>query len=254
MVAMSSRLRAEGDRRRGQDSKCSSQTRNLAPFTDVHLSKVGCGRSTLLVAPGHPGWSAACRSAGSARTRGPVRRWGRRGGGQPPPAHRPDDPDRRPRRRTGRAALRPTRQHHLPAHPRRHRPFIPPPLAELINQLPDNRPRGVAANLADLLGIHPDTANRWSDAAGGRWYDHPVRVPVLHLRLPGADHDTTGSGLPVRGELRLPDTVSELVRERARLVSRTRRNVTRDAGRDFRPGSARPTVRRGTSRPNDTMD
>ena len=26
--------------------------------------------------------------------------------------------------------------------------------------------------IADLLGIHPHTANRWSDAAGGRWMNY----------------------------------------------------------------------------------
>jgi hypothetical protein len=106
----------------------------------------------------------------------------------------------------------------------RDRLLIPPPLAELITQLPDNRPRGIAANLADrrwlfpgrqpdrpahpatlmarlarhdiplrlsrnaallhlaaelppaviadLLGINYATANRWSDAAGGRWMNY----------------------------------------------------------------------------------
>lgn len=106
----------------------------------------------------------------------------------------------------------------------RDRLLIPPPLAELITRLPDQRPRGIAANLtdhrwlfpgrrpdraalpgtlmrrlarhhiplrlsrnaallhlaaelppvviADLLGISPTTANRWSDAAGGRWMNY----------------------------------------------------------------------------------
>lgn len=106
----------------------------------------------------------------------------------------------------------------------RDRLLIPPPLAELITALPENQPRGIAANLADrrwlfpgrrpdrpalpstlmarlarhaiplrlarnaallhlaaelppaviadLLGIHPTTANRWSDAAGGRWMNY----------------------------------------------------------------------------------
>ncbi|MBW0106383.1 hypothetical protein [Pseudonocardia sp. KRD291] len=102
--------------------------------------------------------------------------------------------------------------------------LIPPPLAELITQLPASTPRGIAATLTDhrwlfpgrrpdrpalpstlmtrlarhdiplrlsrnaallhlaaelppivlvdLLGIHPTTANRWSDAAGGRWMNY----------------------------------------------------------------------------------